>query len=201
MLEQIIQWDKELFLALNGCYNSFFDIVMPLLSHKLSGIPIYIGILMLIIYKYKGAGAQSTKVICIAIGAVLVTFALCDHLSVHAIKNTVDRLRPAWDPEIGDLVRLLENKGGKHGFVSTHAANLFGLATVTALLIRKGWYTWAIFIYAAAVGYSRVYVGKHFPLDVICGGLFGILVGWLVYLLALWLTRKMGLCQLFLSSR
>ena len=193
MPEQIIEFDRNLFLTLNGCYNGFFDVLMPLLSNRFTGIPIYIAILLLIIFKWKGKGAQSVKTICLAIGAVIVTFALCDSLSVVLFKDTVQRLRPCCDPQIGDMVRMLERKGGQFGFVSSHAANLFGLAMVSSLILCRRWYTWIVFIYAAAVGYSRIYVGKHFPLDIVCGAAFGLIVGWLVYRVALFISKKYNL--------
>lgn len=125
--------------------------------------------------------------------AVVLTFALCDSLSVALFKQTVQRLRPAWDPEIGDMVRMLEYKGGQFGFVSSHAANLFGLATITSLIIKQRWFTTSIFTFAAIVGYSRVYVGKHYPLDVICGALFGMLIGYLIFKLLRQLYKKLNL--------
>lgn len=189
MLDAIVEFDKELMLSINGCTNALFDLLMPLISHKYTGIPIYAAILAVIIYKWR----KSPKIICIMVAAVLLTFALCDSLSVALFKQTVQRLRPAWDPEIGDLVRMLEYKGGQFGFVSSHASNLFGLATITSLIVRKRWYSILIFVWAAAVGYSRIYVGKHFPLDVICGALFGMLIGYLVFKLLCQLYRKLNL--------
>ena len=173
MLDAIVEFDKELMLAINGCNNAFFDLFMPFITHRFTGIPIYIGILALIIYKWR----NNAKIAAIMVFAVVLTFALCDSLSVALFKQTVQRLRPAWDPEIGDMVRMLEYKGGQFGFVSSHASNLFGLATITSLIIKQRWFTTSIFTFAAIVGYSRVYVGKHYPLDVICGALFGMLIG------------------------
>lgn len=186
MLDTIVEFDKALMLTINECTNAFFDIFMPFITHRYTGIPIYIGILALIIYKWK----REPKIIALMIVTVLVTFALCDSLSVTLFKQTVQRLRPAWDPEIGDLVRMLEYKGGQFGFVSSHASNLFGLATITSLILKKRWYTIFIYTFAAIVGYSRIYVGKHYPLDVICGAMFGALVGYIIYKILLQICRK-----------
>lgn len=183
MLDNIIEFDKALMLQINGCTSPFFDFLMPVITHKYTGIPIYLAIVIFIFYKY-----DLKKGLIIA-AATLVTFALCDSLSVALFKETFQRLRPGWDQEIMDMVRMLESNGGKYGFVSSHAANLFGLATVTSLFLKNRLYTILIFFWAALVGYSRIYVGKHFPADVVCGALFGILIGWLVYKITLRLSN------------
>ena len=189
MLDGLIEFDKELMLAINGCTNSFMDMFMPFITHRYTGIPIYIAILAFIIYKWRG----NIKSTAIMIFAVVLTFALCDSLSVALFKDTVQRLRPGWDPEMEPLVRMLEYKGGKYGFVSSHAANLFGLATITSLILKQRWFTITIFSFATIVGYSRIYVGKHYPLDVICGALFGALVGFIIYKLLLKACKKFNL--------
>jgi undecaprenyl-diphosphatase len=176
-------------LAINGCTNSFMDMFMPFITHRYTGIPIYIAILAFIIYKWRG----NVKSTAIMIFAVVLTFALCDSLSVALFKDTVQRLRPGWDPEMEPLVRMLEYKGGKYGFVSSHAANLFGLATITSLILKQRWFTITIFSFATIVGYSRIYVGKHYPLDVICGALFGALIGFIIYKLLLKACKKFNL--------
>ncbi|GAB1474660.1 hypothetical protein MASR2M69_21010 [Bacteroidota bacterium] len=79
------------------------------------------------------------------------------------------------------MIRLLDGKGGAFGFVSSHAANVFGLATITSLVFRRKWYTISIFIWAALVSYSRVYVGRHYPTDVLAGALLGFIAGYLFY--------------------
>lgn len=181
MIDRIIEFDKHLMLLLNGWHSPFFDFLMPVITNKYTGIPIYIAILVILFRK------TDMKRLLICIAAVLVTFALCDSLSVALFKETFQRLRPCWDPEIMDQVRMLEYRGGQYGFVSSHAANLFGLATITSLLIRNRIYTAFIFVWAALVGYSRIYVGKHFPADVVCGAIFGMIVGYLVYKGTIWL--------------
>lgn len=181
MIERIIEFDKHLMLMLNGWHSPFFDFLMPVITNKYTGIPIYLAILVILFRK------TDMKKLLIAVAAILVTFALCDSLSVALFKETFQRLRPGWDPQIMDQVRMLEYKGGQYGFVSSHAANLFGLATITSLLIKNRIYTALIFFWAALVGYSRIYVGKHFPADVVCGAIFGMIVGYLVYKGTVWL--------------
>jgi undecaprenyl-diphosphatase len=185
MLDGLIEFDKNLMLAINGATSSWADFIMPIITYKYTGIPIYCIILILLFYK------RNLKTAILMTIAVIMTFALCDSLSVALFKHTVHRLRPCWDPTISEYVRMLEYKGGQYGFVSSHAANLFGLATITSFLIRKRVYIILIFIWAALVGYSRIYVGKHFPLDVICGAMFGMLIGYLV-----WLLYKYAMCRL-----
>ena len=181
MIDRIIEFDKHLMLLLNGWHSPFFDFLMPVITNKYTGIPIYLAILVILFRK------TDMKKLLIAVAAILVTFALCDSLSVALLKETFQRLRPGWDPQIMDQVRMLEYKGGQYGFVSSHAANLFGLATITSLLIKNRIYTALIFFWAALVGYSRIYVGKHFPADVVCGAIFGMIVGYLVYKGTIWL--------------
>lgn len=179
MLDNIIEFDKALMLQLNGCTSPFLDFLMPVITHKYTGIPLYLAIVIFIFYKFE------PKKGLMIVAAALVTFALCDSLSTALFKETFQRLRPGWDPQIMDMVRMLEYKGGQYGFVSSHAANLFGLATVTSLFLRNRLYAVLLFFWAALVGYSRIYVGKHFPADVVCGALFGMFIGWLVYKITL----------------
>ena len=114
------------------------------------------------------------------VGAIL-TFALADSLSVVLFKDVFERLRPCHNPEFDGIIHLLEYKGGYFGFVSSHAANVFALATFTLLYLKKRLYTILIIVWATLVSYSRIYVGKHYPGDVICGALFGILIALIIF--------------------
>ena len=187
MLDWLIELDKELLLAINGWNSSFFDPIMVFITSKWSGIPIYIALLYMIFRK------RDTKTAILMVAAVLLTFALTDQLAVHLFKNTIERFRPGWDPTTEHLIRMLEHKGGKYGFISNHAANYYGRAVISSGILKKRGYTIFIFCWSVAVADSRVYVGKHFPGDVICGAMFGALVGWLVLKLFRFIVKKYNL--------
>ncbi len=183
MLDWIIQFDKELLYAINGLHNSFLDAIMTFASHKYAGIPIYIFLIFIIFYK------RNIKISLLMIAAVLVTFALCDSLSVALFKDQFQRLRPCHQPDVQNLIRILEYKGGLYGFISSHAANYFGLAAISSLILKNRYYTLFIYSWATLVSYSRIYVGKHYPADVVVGAIFGILVGFIIFLIYKFIVR------------
>ena len=122
------------------------------------------------------------KEVILTVLSIAVLIVLCDTVTSSIIKPWVARFRPTQDPIIGSLVRLVHDyKGGKFGFVSSHASNSFGIVCFTALLFRNKLFTVTAFAWAIVNTYSRVYLGVHYILDVICGALFGILSAILVY--------------------
>lgn len=171
MLERL---DQQLFLFLNSLNSPFLDTLMHAISGKVIWIPLYLSILIFLGIKYK------RKFLVILLFIILAA-TLADQASV-LFKNLVQRLRPCHEPSLEGLIHLVKGEcGGKFGFVSSHASNSFNVALLSLLFIQKRWYTISIILWASVIGYSRIYLGVHYPGDVICGSLLGALIGWSVY--------------------
>ncbi|MDN5199729.1 phosphatase PAP2 family protein [Fulvivirgaceae bacterium BMA10] len=176
MMEKIEQLDQELFLWLNNLHHGIFDVVMYYVTNKYFWIPFYLFIIFAVVVKFK-------KQAFFIIPILILTVTICDQITSGFMKPFFERLRPCHDPIIGNLVHLVvDGCGGKFGFASSHASNHFGLATFLWLLFRNT-YKWAhlIFIWAFLIAYSRVYVGVHYPGDILVGSLVGIIIGWLCF--------------------
>lgn len=167
--------DREIFLIINGLHNSFFDFIMYWISYKFFWIPFYLFLLYVVIKNFK-------KQTVLILASILLLIVLTDQLSVHLFKNVFLRYRPCHNVELQSVVHLLNNHcGGMYGFVSSHAANTFGLATFLILLFANKKWTSFLLLWAFVVCYSRIYAGVHYPADVIVGGALGIVLGSIVY--------------------
>jgi undecaprenyl-diphosphatase len=185
MLEDLERIDQRLLLWLNGHHNPFFDKVMYFISGTQEWIPLYIVILGVIIWKYRW---RSIWIIL----AVALLITLSDQLA-NLLKAGIKRPRPCKDPGIGHLVHLVNNYcRGAYGFVSGHAANSFALASLISLILRKKWVAAAMLAWAGIVSYSRIYLGVHYPGDVICGAFLGAFLGWTIYSLLIRLMKPGG---------
>ena len=174
MIEYLNSLDTKLFLFLNGLHNAFFDPIMYWFSDKLIWVPMYVIIAFFIIWKYKMRGV----IILLITGLVI---ALCDQTASHLIKNLTHRLRPSHEPALAGLIHLSKaGPGGLYGFVSSHAANAFGLATFLYFVLdnRFRFLKYWLFLWAALVSYSRIYNGVHYPADVIVAAILSSLIGW-----------------------
>lgn len=180
MLEQL---DQQFFIFLNSLNSPFWDKVMFTVSMILIWVPLYIAILIWIGSKYR-------KKFLVAVLFIAAAVTLSDQ-SALVIKKSVERPRPCHEPAlIGNVHTVNGVCGGKYGFVSSHAANSFNAALLSLMFIRKKWFSAGILLWASVVAYSRIYLGVHYPGDVICGSILGAIIGWGMYkLFELYETR------------
>ena len=174
MLEIIQNIDTDIFLFFNGMHNSVFDIIMYWVSKTAPWIPLWIFFIYLLIKTYGKKGIFVVLALVAAVG-------LADFISVHAFKNVFERLRPCHNTQIQDMVHIVRDHcGGKYGFISSHASNMFAISTFMSLALYKRFPKSYIplFLWASLVGYSRIYLGVHYPGDIIGGAIVGSLIAW-----------------------
>ena len=170
------QLDQQVFLFLNSLNSPFWDKVMSTISLVVVWVPLYLAIILYLGFRYK-------KKLLVIFLFIILAVSFTDQTAL-LIKNTVERLRPCHEPSLEGLVHLVKGRcGGKFGFVSSHAANSFNVALLSLMFIRRRWYSISIIIWATLVGYSRIYLGVHYPGDVLCGSILGAFTGWGVYML------------------
>ena len=172
MKDTLIKLDEKYFLLINQSGIDFLDPIMLFITHKFSWIPFYV-FLVYLIFKLKGKEGFWILL------SITLLITITDQGSVQLFKNVFERLRPC---HVLEQVRLVtERCGGQFGFVSSHASNAFALAIFLGkILVNKKWFI-GLFIWAALVAYSRVYVGVHYPLDILGGMLWGTFVALMMF--------------------
>ncbi|WP_341835062.1 phosphatase PAP2 family protein [Chitinophaga pollutisoli] len=169
----LLTWDLVLFFNINSKWTSpFLDSWLPWMREPYLWAPLYLFLLVLVLYNWGWKGFWW-------IVFFILTFAMCDQGSSF-LKGLVGRLRPANDPNIAPYVRIMVGYYPQSGsFTSSHAANHFGLAMFCFLTLRsylRRW-AWLFFVWAAVICYAQVYVGVHYPTDILGGALLGCLAG------------------------
>jgi len=176
----IIDLDKQLLLSLNGSESLFLDGLVKTLTTATTWIPLYIALLYLVV---KNSDAV-LKVAMVLAGAGLCVF-IAGSLDDMIVKPLVARWRPTHDGEIGMMVDIVNGyRGGNYGFFSAHASNTFSIAIFFALLIRSRVLTVALVAWSLVNCWTRMYLGVHYPGDILCGLLWGGAVGtgiWYLY--------------------
>lgn len=179
MIEKLESIDTQLFLWLNGLHADWLDMPMYYMSEGLFWIPVYLLILWMV------AKAHGWKVALLSLLGVALVITMTDRGSVELFKEVFQRYRPSRNADIAHLVHTVNDyRGGKYGFISSHASNYFGVATFIFLMVRKTFVKSAflLFVWAALIAYTRIYLGVHYPSDIFVGAVFGSLCGWIGYI-------------------
>ncbi len=183
MLEKIIDLDKSLFVFLNNLGSEPFDAIWLLITKQINWIPFFL-LLAYILYKKIN---QKQFLFALVFIALMITF--CDQMT-NLVKNNVERLRPCNDEELNGLIRVVKDSE-TFSYFSGHAANSVASMMFLFLILRQHYkYSYLIFLFPLIFAYSRIYLGLHFPLDIISGYIFGSLVGILFYNLYKKITNK-----------
>ncbi len=172
-MTELLELDQTLFFLINGeWHNAFLDMIMPYWRNKLFWSPLYVFLLFYILLNYKLKGFYFILLL-----AAVITVA--DTTSSKIIKKSVQRIRPCNDVKVKKNVQLLVRCGSGYSFTSSHATNHFAVATflIFTLFRRYRWAKIALIFWAASIAYGQVYVGVHYPLDVLSGAFLGIIVG------------------------
>ena len=173
MLEQIIQFDQELFLLINrGLGNTVFDWLLPILRNPFTWSPLYLFLIIFFIKHYGKTGI-------LIVACTLITFGISDATSSHLIKKSVKRVRPCNDVVFKSEVTLRARCGSGFSFTSSHATNHFAMAMFWIVLFRRKWRhaLWLCLVWAISISFSQIYVGVHYPLDILSGAIIGTLIG------------------------
>ena len=176
--------DAEALLAVNGMYSSFQDALWWMVSAKWSSALLVLSLLWILVHKNR---RHALLVLAMVALAVL----LADQVSSGLIKHLVERLSPTHDPSLENAVHIVNGyRGGMYGFVSSHAANFFAIATLVSFIMRHRLVVIALYGWGLAQCYSRMYLGVHYPGDILGGIIVGVLAGWLVWRLMCWIQYR-----------
>lgn len=186
-MNEILELDKEWLIYINSFHAPWLDPIMFWITKTEMWIPLYVFLLYLIIKTYK------TKSWIVLIGVGL-TILIADQVTASIMKPYFARLRPSHDPALDGIIHLVNGyKGGLFGFASGHAANTFGIALFFWLTFRLR-YRWIafMFIWAALMTYTRMYLGVHYPFDILVGSIVGLIAGFVAFKVSQYLITRYG---------
>ena len=188
MLEELIHIDTAILLLINGWHTLWADQVMWIVSEKTTWIPLYLLLIGLLVWRYRQPSNNATKwlkkvpVCVVMIVAIVAAVGLSDFIASGILKDLVARPRPTRVPELEGVLHLVNGyKSGQYGFVSSHAANTMACGLLFSLIWRNKIATVGMMLWVAVNCYSRMYLGVHYPLDILGGLMVGVLMAVVAY--------------------
>ena len=189
MIDYLMDIDADALLAVNGLHDMFQDAFWWMVTAKWSSLLLVLALAWILLH-------QNRRHALLVLAMLGLTVLMADQISSGLIKHLVERLRPTHDPSLESMVHVINGyRGGMYGFVSSHAANSFAITTLIALVMRHRVVTLSMFTWALLQCYSRVYLGVHYPGDILGGIIVGVLAGWLVWQLMRWIERRWRIPQ------
>ena len=184
MIEYLNDIDADALLAVNGLHDLFQDAFWWMVTAKWSSLLLVLALMWLLLH-------QNRRHVALVLAMLALAVLLADQVSSGLIKHLVERLRPTHDPSLESMVHVVNGyRGGLYGFVSSHAANSFAVATLLSFIMRHRLVTLSLFTWSWLQCYSRMYLGVHYPGDILGGIVVGMLAGWLVWHLMCWIQRR-----------
>ena len=196
-IQSILELDRNLLLWINGSDSIFFDRWMCLLTSGLTWIPLYIALLYMVV-----KNNETMSQILLIIGCSCLCVLLADGVADYIVKPLVGRWRPSNDPILKYTVRVVDDmRGSDYGFFSAHAANTFSIALFFCLLVRSKLLSVSLILWSFVNCYTRMYLGLHYPIDILCGILWGGIVGCLSYYIYTKIYKRIAPANNFISTQ
>lgn len=188
MIDFLQNLDAQILLFINGFHSEFFDRLMMILTGKFVWIPMYAALLVMIINKFK------VRSVILIILSLTLAIALADNICAEVIRPVFGRMRPS-NPEnpLSAYIHVVNDyRGGRYGFPSCHGSNSFCLAVFMSLVMRKKKFTLLIMGWAVLHCYTRLYLGVHYPGDILVGGIIGSMCAFICYNLASYVAKRVA---------
>jgi len=196
-MEELIQLDKQLLLWFNGSDSLFLDGLVNTLTTATTWIPLYLGLFYMVL-----KNNDNVQKVLLILGCAGLCVLLAGSLNDLFIKPSVARWRPSRDQDIAMLVDVVNGyRGGRYGFFSSHAANTFSIAIFFTLLVRSRVLSVVMILWSLLNCWTRLYLGVHFPGDILCGLLWGGAVGTGIWFLHQYVYQKINTKDYFISTQ